>query len=217
MKVKTALRIMEKIFKLSKRCSVFQVFRLILGPAFSHMFGEEYDHKHIELYERFIKEDFREFLGDINGKVLEIGCGVGILTRELDGMGLDIVRYPQWDGGDFILGDACNLPFKDRSFDIVVLSNLLEHVEKPKKAIIEAKRVCKNKIYVSFPTKYSLSALYHYLAIGKYPLYNGLDYKTIKMFFLPDFIVVKERERILPFNPRNNFSNPEMILQRKVF
>ncbi len=216
MKVKTALQIMEKIFKLSKKSSVFQVFRFILGPLFTHMFGEEYDQRHIELYERSIKEDFKAFLGPTDGKILEIGCGAGILTTVLGGVGLDIVKYPQWTGESFVLGDAHYLPFRDNAFDFVILSNLLEHVKKQRAVILEAKRVCKNSMYISFPTKYSLSALYHYLAGDKYPFTGGLDYKTVKMLFQPEFIVVRERERILPFNLRNNLSNPEIILHRRI-
>jgi len=215
MNVEIALRIMEKIFKLSRRSGAFQVFRLILAPIFVRMFGEEYIHRHIGLYERFICENFKEFLGTMEGKVLEIGCGAGVLTEGLGGIRLDIAKYPQWSGGNFILGDAHALSFKANTFDIVILSNLLEHVEKPKKVIVEAKRVCKSKIYVSFPTKYSLSALYHYLGGKKANFYGGLDYETVKRLFLPEFIVARERERILPLNPRNNFSNPEMIFQRK--
>lgn len=43
----------------------------------------------------------------------------------------------------FIEGDVENLPFKDKSFDFVFCSHLLEHVKNPDKAILELTRVAK--------------------------------------------------------------------------
>jgi len=218
MKVATALRIMEKSLELSRRSGAFQVLRFILGPLFHHMFGEEYLCGHIELYQKLIRENLVNFLGTLGQNLLDIGCGPGVLTKQLGGVGLDTTRYPQWSCGNFVLGDAHTLPFKDKSFDIVILSNLLEHVRKPEKVVMESKRICKSKIYVSFPTKYSFSLLYHYLAgkkAGEKPIfYGGLDYTTVKTLFLPEFVAAREKERILPFNPRNNFSNPEIIFRK---
>lgn len=50
----------------------------------------------------------------------------------------------------FIEGDVENLPFKDKSFDFVICSHLLEHVENPDKAISEIVRVGK-KGYIEVP------------------------------------------------------------------
>src|SRR3989344_3020091 len=50
----------------------------------------------------------------------------------------------------FIQGNVENLPFKDKVFDFVFCSHLLEHVENPDKAISELTRVAK-KGYIEVP------------------------------------------------------------------
>ena len=91
--IKIALSIMEKIFKLSKKCSVFQILRFILAPVFIRIFGDEYLKKHVELYEMFVKQKIIDFcLINHRDTVLDVGCGAGVLTDISEqGIGLDIV------------------------------------------------------------------------------------------------------------------------------
>ncbi len=64
-------------------------------------------------------------------------------------VGLDIDGID--NGFPLIRGDACNLPFKDKEFDIVVLSQILEHVTCPDKAIREALRIAKKRVLITIP------------------------------------------------------------------
>lgn len=96
-----------------------------------------------------------------NKKVLEVGCNTGILLIALaqagiDVLGIDIVKNDIETAKKYLkerglpprlaqLGDARKIPYKDNSFDIVLLSDLLEHVSNPKKAAREALRVTKPK------------------------------------------------------------------------
>lgn len=50
----------------------------------------------------------------------------------------------------FLQADVENLPFKDKAFDFVFCSHLLEHVQNPDKAILELLRVAK-KGYIEVP------------------------------------------------------------------
>jgi len=215
--LKFALQITKIIFLLSKRHKFFLLFNLIFTPIFNRIFDYEYVYERTKLYEDFIKKDFIYFIElPKNKKVLDVGCGAGVLTTLTSGVGIDRIKYPQWASNFFIIGDAEYLPFKKSSFDLVILSNLLEHVDDYKKVISEAKRVSKDMIYVSFPTKYSFSALYHYLSkTKKYSaFYGGLDYDMVKSSF-SSFRVLKENERFLPFKLKNNFSNPEILFKKK--
>ncbi|MEO0224938.1 MAG: glycosyltransferase, partial [candidate division WOR-3 bacterium] len=63
-----------------------------------------------------------------------------------------------------VIGDACNLPFKDKSIDLIVCNALLEHipVEKRKKFATEIQRCAKN-YWVAAPSRYSLFEVHYYL------------------------------------------------------
>lgn len=74
---------------------------------------------------------------------LDIGCGIngeGIVNLD--------VYIPSNIPRNFILGSAEFLPFKDKSFEIVKSSYVIEHLLYPTKFILENKRISKNKIII---------------------------------------------------------------------
>lgn len=106
--------------------------------------------------------DFVEKNLDFQGKVgLDAGCDGGFLTfylvkngaKKIYGIDLspgfikkNIKNAKKWKltGKTFFrVGDVEKLPYKDKSFDFIVCSEVLEHVENPKKVISEFKRVLK--------------------------------------------------------------------------
>jgi ubiquinone/menaquinone biosynthesis C-methylase UbiE len=105
-------------------------------------------------------------------KALEVGSGVGtyvplLLKRakmvtclDNDPELLDYVksRFAQDSRVNLILADALNLPFKDNEFDLVLCSEVLEHVDSPMKLLQELARVKKGAGYLilSTPQKFSL-------------------------------------------------------------
>lgn len=89
-----------------------------------------------------------------NDKILEVGYGAGadyiqFLPESVDAWGVDINPLPlAQDRPSFhaMTGDACNLPFEDKSFDIAVSIGVFEHVapiENLCKAVSEIVRVGK--------------------------------------------------------------------------
>jgi SAM-dependent methyltransferase len=93
-------------------------------------------------------------LSNIKGKVVEVGCGGGAMTkairyyrRDLDVFGFDISRWAlevaqkKPMGVHFSMGDAYNIPFHTAKFDAVLMFDTLEHLEQPDVAISEAIRV----------------------------------------------------------------------------
>jgi SAM-dependent methyltransferase len=78
-------------------------------------------------------------------KVLDVGAGDGLITSLLGAKGIEFepegVRLAQERGVDVIQGDAYELPFENNSFEAVTMIDVLEHLENPKKALQEARRV----------------------------------------------------------------------------
>lgn len=96
-------------------------------------------------------------------KVLDAGCGEGFVIERLKKdlpaqfMGLDIEKdalniakgkNPQVD---FKQASVYDIPFEDKSFDLVILSEVLEHLEDPTKALYEVARVAGKYVLVSVP------------------------------------------------------------------
>ena len=85
--------------------------------------------------------------------ILEAGCGTGYFTRwfqdkGLRSTGLDISaamlrEATKARGGAYLLGNALDLPFQTKSFDLVAFITTLEFLPDPIPAITEALRVAK--------------------------------------------------------------------------
>lgn len=82
--------------------------------------------------------------------VLDIGCRKGGWP-EAD-VYLDLADYSKlYPGKDFVRGDACHMPFGDKSFDFIIASHILEHVPDPDLFLKELSRVAKAG-YIEVPT-----------------------------------------------------------------
>ena len=81
-----------------------------------------------------------EFLGDVRGKrVLDVGSSSGDYITQIDALqrtALDIAApfleaIPASAGVVRVCGDAENLPFRRGAFDVVIVSDVLEHLRHP--------------------------------------------------------------------------------------
>jgi predicted SAM-dependent methyltransferase len=92
----------------------------------------------------------------LDGSVLEIGSGsYGIapyLKRQITGVDVEF-HEPEFELLQQVKGSATHLPFDDKSFDVVILSDVLEHLPKEirEKSINEAIRVAKKIVFISGP------------------------------------------------------------------
>lgn len=91
---------------------------------------------------------------------LDVGCGghIGVLAE----YGLDAAPLKQRNFVDknypfekFTQGNVYNMPFEDNSFDYVVSTNLIEHLENPVDGIREMARVARYAVIVQGP-RYTL-------------------------------------------------------------
>lgn len=94
---------------------------------------------------------------------LDIGCNWGYVTNEIGAdYGVDInpenivkaiLEFPD---KHFLVADATTMPFPDKQFDIVIMAEILEHLEWVKGvclALFEALRLAKHKILITLPMK----------------------------------------------------------------
>jgi SAM-dependent methyltransferase len=103
--------------------------------------------------------------------VLDIGCGTGasiapLLEKGLDVTGidpspymLDILAATFGSRVSLYRGIAEDLPFDDNSFNHACLFTSLEFVEDPKKALSEAFRVAKDRVFIGFLNRYALTGI----------------------------------------------------------
>jgi len=88
-----------------------------------------------------------------NSKLLDLGCGSGnltyLLSKNYNVVGLDLNPFPKdsklklSERCQYVRGDALNLPFKENSFDAVIMYNVIEHIEDVKKVFVECQQVLK--------------------------------------------------------------------------
>jgi len=97
-----------------------------------------------------------EFTPNSPKRILDVGCASGWFVSELSKRfakarcyGIDIYdkgikfaerTYPKIE---FKVADAHKIPYKKNTFDLVVCTEVLEHLDDPKSAILEIKRVLK--------------------------------------------------------------------------
>ena len=113
-----------------------------------------------------------KYLGDVRGKkVLDLGGGDAALAYCLYTKGARVTVIDNEPLGiefgeknfaskgaeaEFVLGSAYELPFADNSFDHIVCSEVIEHLEHPERAIREASRVLKRGGMCIVTTPYRL-------------------------------------------------------------
>jgi 2-polyprenyl-3-methyl-5-hydroxy-6-metoxy-1,4-benzoquinol methylase len=134
-------------------------------------------YEHPEAYKRFFYgARFKTVLHALDARpgdrVLDVGCGSGAYTRELVALGADVTATEiaptplvlarrnlgeLAERVDFRLEDAQALDLPDGAFDKVLLTEVIEHVPEPGRAIAEAARVLRpgGVLVVSTPSRFS--------------------------------------------------------------
>jgi SAM-dependent methyltransferase len=83
------------------------------------------------------------------GQTLDLGCGIGDMVRfRPQTKGVDInpetVNWCRLQGLPVYLMDNNRLPFPDKSFESVLLDNVLEHILDPEPVLLEVHRILKD-------------------------------------------------------------------------
>lgn len=124
--------------------------------------------------------------------LLEVGCGTGVslaplLERQLQLTGidaspymLDIARDHLGHRADLYRAEAEELPFEDNAFNHTVFMTALEFVEDPRRAISEACRVTKDRLFLGILNRFALIGLQRRIkGIFQHSIYNRARFFSI--------------------------------------
>jgi SAM-dependent methyltransferase len=113
----------------------------------------------------------KKYMGNTIEILVDVGCGRGALYELLSKAGVKVdlyvccdiqmsyLRKIEGERVERILCDAHNLPFKEGAADLVVCSEVLEHLEKPLKALYNMLYVARERVLITFPNEKIKNAL----------------------------------------------------------
>jgi len=147
---------------------------LVMGP--DHMDKLYHDPNWLIRFghQKRLKEIIKLLPDGKNLKILDAGCGEGhllsLIKNKLPGaqlFGVDVTaiallsaqkRIPE---GNFINNDICRLSFQDNFFEVVICSEVLEHIYQYQQALSELKRVLKPNglLIITFPHEWLFTVL----------------------------------------------------------
>ncbi|MGC8588222.1 MAG: methyltransferase domain-containing protein [Hydrogenobaculum sp.] len=170
------------------------------------------------LYEKYAivqkqaANDLLEIIKHLNYETaLDIGAGTGFLTKHMNKcVALDIDKSLKTYHKNFLIGNAEELPFKDKSFDIVV-SNFALHLCELDLSIKEMIRVSKRYVACSFPVRGSLENWIYDFPDEK-RVFELLKSKNIKVFEKKVYHLNFTKLELLKFinktgKPKKKYSN----------
>lgn len=154
---------------------------------------------------------YKSFIGlakSVNStSILDAGCGEGFTLQRLmqEGMGEKIegIEYSKEaiSFGKKLFphltinhGSVYDLPYKDNSFDLIICTEVLEHLEEPAKALGEMLRVSGKYLIISVPNE-PLFMLSNFLR-GKNVMHFGNDPEHIQHWTIFSFQRFLRRENI---------------------
>lgn len=186
-----------------------------LGPdEYQYMYDME-DYHWWYISRRYLVHRLLASLRLIKPHILDVGSGTGANISGMQQVGRAFGIDASREAIDFCKRRglknitqslAENMPFGDRSFDIITCLDLLEHIPDPVKALREMRRVLKDdgRILIMVPAFRMLwsqhdEALCHYRRYNKTSLFNDLQEAGLKvekmsyLFFLSFFAVAPLR------------------------
>jgi ubiquinone/menaquinone biosynthesis C-methylase UbiE len=147
-----------------------------MGYVFDFKTAQHYDDWYLDPKNGFVadleEQLIARLLQPVRGeRILDIGCGTGrnlvsFLEMGFDVAGLDaspymldIARKKLAHRAELFKGFAEDLPFEDNSFDVATLITTLEFVDDAQKALEEACRVARNRIFLGVLNPYAVKGI----------------------------------------------------------
>ena len=132
----------------------------------------------------------------MKGKKLEIGCGIGSFLEDYnDVLGLDInqdlIEFCNKMNLNAFVMEEDIIPYPDKSFDSILMDNVLEHIKDPLPLLMEVKRVSSNEsnLIVSVPGikgfTWDKDHKTFYDEKSLTMLFEKIGFQTTKIFYTP--------------------------------
>jgi SAM-dependent methyltransferase len=166
--------------------------------------------------------------GDLNKpKILDVGCGYGEILREFKNglkVGIDMNHAALKTGATkdknalFVIGDIEQLPFKPETFDNVICSEVLEHVDNPGRVAQQIIDVTKTDGFFCITVPNEWITTFGRFLLGKKP-YKSPAHKTVfswsELKSLFKYPVVKKLHIPFSFLPFYISTNLVVLFQKK--
>ncbi len=157
------------------------------NPSFVWRTGQD---RRLNLIRRYVRLE--------SACVLDIGCGIGTYVRKLGelaerayGIDIDRAHVRQATTGGLAVAVSEQLPFEDQAFDMVLLNEVIEHVQNDRETLQEACRVLRPGGHIVI---YAPNRLYPFETHGVY-LGDRYRFGNIPLVnYLPDRL----RDRLVP-------------------
>lgn len=161
-------------------------------------------------------KNFSKFCKNIiekNKKILDIGIGNGTIAKQIQKdhnakiKGIDVIDYNTTDI-PLIIYNGKKINFRDDSFDIVLIIEVLHHCDDMLSVLKEAKRVTKNKIIILediYTSKIHkiIMHLYDFIMNIRHPVNTPFNFKNqrewMNIFNKLNLKLVKNKN--YPYNP----------------
>jgi ubiquinone/menaquinone biosynthesis C-methylase UbiE len=157
--------------------------------------------------------DLNELIKETKARsILDVGCGEGFVTNSIkmsnknariEGIDIDQdkINYARknFPKIKFTLGSIYSIPKPNSSYELVVATEVLEHLKDPVSAIDEMKRVSSKYLLISVPRQpyfriANLLRLKHLTRLGEHPghLHSWSENESVN--FLSRFVKIKKVE-----------------------
>jgi ubiquinone/menaquinone biosynthesis C-methylase UbiE len=140
-------------------------------------------------------------------RMLDAGCGTGVYSftlakkiKEINAIDIEkekidyVKKVNLWKNIKFEIGDLCNLKFPDETFNLIICSDVLEHIKNDKKAFSEIARVLSHQGVLLITVPYNSKSNQE-----SYKMYHheraGYDEKTIDELCKKNNLILVKSEK----------------------